>query len=187
MRLLCDCCAIAMRLLCDCCDITMRLPCDCYAIAMRLPSDCYAIAMIPGGESFRCDEGAHALRPLLEAWGSPASDIGAAGGQAAGAADGGADGPAEVKRGRLLQLLEFCTALKVLPQRDHPRSLAKQPIRVILVPPDEPNGYARAGALPTASTCARELYLPRYPDEASLRERFEYALDHMQSSGFMYE
>ena len=83
---------------------------------------------------------------------------------------------------RLRQLLEFCTALKVLPQPAHARSLRKQPVTVHFAPPTAP------GELPTASTCTRELYVPLHPTAELVRKRFEQALDHTAAgSGFFYQ
>ena len=81
---------------------------------------------------------------------------------------------------RLRQLLEFTTALKVLPPREHPKSLMNQPVVLKRV-------KQGVHLLPTAGTCARELYLPAYADLDTLRARFECALDHMEGSGFGYQ
>ena len=45
------------------------------------------------------------------------------------------------------------------------------------------------GATPTASTCARELWLPdtMCDDRAQMLDRFAYAFQHDETAGFMYE
>ena len=82
------------------------------------------------------------------------------------------------------QLLQFCTAFSVLPPDDHDKSLRRKPIRVSSVPPDAEGGSELN--TPTASTCGRELYVPEYPTLAALKERFEFAFEHMGTSGFQY-
>ena len=41
-----------------------------------------------------------------------------------------------------------------------------------------------ARALPSASTCARELYVPAYGDAALLQQKLEQAMEHGLTDGF---
>ena len=73
----------------------------------------------------------------------------------------------------------------VLPPDEHDKSLSKRPVTVLSVPPDAEGG--RADNTPTASTCARQLFIPEaYTSVAALAERFEYAFEHAAESGFQY-
>ena len=76
--------------------------------------------------------------------------------------------------------LTFCTSLLTLPQGDHPQSLTSKPICVKFADGETPE------ALPTASVCVRVLYLPDYPDLATIRERLDRAFEYSEASGFQY-
>lgn len=83
------------------------------------------------------------------------------------------------------ELLQYCTALSVLPPAWHDKSLQRHPIRVCSVAAWEEGGSA--DNTPTASTCTRTLYVPEaYASVAAMVERFEKAFEHQSTSGFRY-
>lgn len=79
----------------------------------------------------------------------------------------------QLEHSQLLELLYFCTSLKAIPLNG-----LQPPITVWI------ESGAQPQALPSASTCARELYVPLYGDSETLKLKFEQALPHASSDGF---